>query len=368
MIIVIADDITGAAEMAGLAFEHGLETTMVLDFEQGVPGTDVVVVATDTRQMTGQQAADTTARLMRQCREACHRHQQNGQHPPTVVFKKTDSALRGHVMAELRAALSSSPYKKALFLPANPSRGRVVKDGVYYCGGIPISQTDFAFDPEFPALTDSMALRFPEAVEWGITMPDAVTTDEVRAAVEACTDDTLLAGAADLFEALLLSRGHQPEARRGLMTLGAGAAIVVGGSTQCRRFPAQLPTVMMPLGVYDGTADARAWIEEAMPVYRHHRRVALYIPFRHLTGKPVAMRLRQTTAIVVQALIEARLPSTLVVEGGATAYSCLDALGWRQFTIAEVYAPGVVRMTTPQGVNVVLKPGSYPWPQGGRKG
>ena len=51
----------------------------------------------------------------------------------------------------------------------------------------------------------------------------------------------------------------------------------------------------------------------------------------------------------------------LVIEGGATAWSTLQALGWTQFRIVGEVAPGVVQMLADGGTIVTLKPGSYPW-------
>ncbi len=146
------------------------------------------------------------------------------------------------------------------------------------------------------------------------------------------------------------------------MALDAGDTLVVAGSTQSQPSQLGLPVETMPREVYDGVAGAAEWIHGVLPVYLHSPGMVLAIPFRHLTGKEVAVRLRQTMADVVRALVTAHPPTTLVLEGGATAYCCLESLSWRQFAIAQVYAPGVIRMVTPQSVSIILKPGSYPWP------
>ncbi len=359
MIVVVADDITGAAEMAGIAFDYGLRVRLVLGLDDGLPEGDVVVVATDTRSLPVARAvAETEAVVSRLCALCPELGRQSG----PVLFKKTDSALRGHVVEELAAILSCSPYSRAVFLPANPSKGRVIRQGTCYCDGVPISQTDFARDPEFPALTDSMEARFPAAAGLGIAMPDAASAEEVAEVVADCRHDILLAGAADLFEALLRRRGHSAKACRAPMRLSAKDLIVVCGSTQSKPLDIGVPVAMMPRDVYDGVWDAVEWIRELLPAYRLSHQEILSVPFRHLTGRDVAVRLRQTMATVVGALVEEHTPEMLVIEGGATAYCCLETLSWRHFSLAEVYAPGVIRMTTPQGVGIILKPGSYPWP------
>ena len=52
---------------------------------------------------------------------------------------------------------------------------------------------------------------------------------------------------------------------------------------------------------------------------------------------------------------------SLIIEGGATAWATLQALGWTEFTITAQLAPGIVQMSATNGTLVTLKPGSYPW-------
>ena len=57
--IVIADDITGAAEMAGIAFSHGENVRLVCGGVAGGCGTatyGTMVIATDTRSMSEAEA------------------------------------------------------------------------------------------------------------------------------------------------------------------------------------------------------------------------------------------------------------------------------------------------------------------------
>ena len=358
MIFVIADDITGAAEIAGLAHCYGLDARLMLDLGQQCPRGDVVVMATDTRSMTRQEAVDHTCGVVRCLLQRCPRS--DGKH--CSLFLKTDSALRGHPIAEIDAILSLTTYDKAVFLPANPSKGRVITGGVYYWDGVPLSETAFALDPEFPAKTSSMTSRFPDAQEKGVVMPDAMTADDIKSVVEGCGTTTLLAGAADLFEALLIARGHHRCVNQASLSLEPQGSVFVCGSTQSR--PLQIPAKEcgMPKEVYDGDDDATSWEKSILEIYRSGRSVMLTIPHRHLTGKAVAVRLRETMAHVVASLVAVKKPHQLVIEGGATAFSCLNALSWREFTIADAYAPGVIRMVTPQMVDVILKPGSYRWP------
>src|SRR5579871_4890122 len=110
MIAVIADDITGAAELGGIGLRHGLNTelrTVVDDHSKA----DLLVIATDTRSKPEEEAVAEMVRLTRQLKEL----------GPTFIYKKADSVLRGHVMAELEAQLKVLSYQRALLIPANPA-------------------------------------------------------------------------------------------------------------------------------------------------------------------------------------------------------------------------------------------------------
>ena len=351
MIAVVADDITGAAELAGMAVARGLHTVMLMEKTAVVPDCDVLVVATDSRSMYVRDAEETIATVGRWLAQVA---------PDSVLFKKTDSALRGHVVAETAALLNATRYSDAILVPANPSKGRIVRDGEYLINGAPISQTDFSFDPEFPAFTSSMSERFPDAAGFGISMPDAETEDDINRIVADAGSGTLLAGAADLFGALLNSLGYcHSEIKR--ISFSGNNAIVVCGSTQSKPHNVGLHVAEMPLELYEGRCDVSLWIDELIKEYRQKPSLALAATQNHLTGKDVAVRIRHAMAAAVKALVEERRPAELVIEGGATAWCCLQQLGWRYLDIIGEAAPGVVTMMSEAGVRVTLKPGSYPW-------
>ena len=96
MIVVIADDFTGAAELGGVALRYGLTAEVQTEFNVRVDA-DLIAVDADTRSCTAQEAAKRVASVAGLCQE------------DTVerVFKKVDSVLRGQVIAELTALLET---------------------------------------------------------------------------------------------------------------------------------------------------------------------------------------------------------------------------------------------------------------------
>lgn len=139
MIVVVADDLTGAAEVAGAAFDAGFRAEVQLEFDPQ-SSAEVIVVDTDTRWREPAEAAEQVSQIVRViCATA-----------PQQLFKKVDSVLRGPVWAELSAMLAASGKRKAILIPANPMRQRVIRNGQMWVANQPLAQTPLARDPEYP--------------------------------------------------------------------------------------------------------------------------------------------------------------------------------------------------------------------------
>ena len=354
--IVIADDITGAAEIAGMAFAAGQQVRLLCGCPVDgdiVADHGTVVIATDTRSMEEHEAVAET------CRIASAISRQS-----SAVFKKTDSALRGHVVAELAALMHTVGYQRSVYLPANPSKGRIVRNGIYYIHHTPIHETDFRFDPEYPATTSVLQERFPDATDKEIIMPDATSIDGICHMIEDYADgNTLFAGAADLFQQLLIKNGafvQQEIGRKGDVNSFKKHAdmIILCGSTQSTVLETGIPVAPMSRENYDGSSNIDLWNTSA---YSDCHRIILSIPFHHRTGKDTAVHLRNLMAQKTKMLVEQHCPTHLIIEGGATAWATLQTLGWTEFEIVAQLAPGVVQMRAANGTLVTLKPGSYPW-------
>ena len=347
--IVIADDITGAAEMAGIAHSHGFPVRLVCGCGTATNGT--TVIATDTRSMTEEEAVAETQRI------ASSLPKQGGVGGGSL-FKKTDSALRGHVVAELSALMEATGYQRTVYLPANPSKGRVIRAGTYYINNTPIHETAFSYDPEFPATTSVLKERFPDAESKGILMPDAENTADIRKVIADYDDGhTLFAGAADLFEATIGTIGTIDT----IGTIAPKSTLFLCGSTQSQPLDLGIPVTAMPLDIYDGSKDILPWLKEAERLYTQQGSLMITIPHRHRTGKEVAIHLRETTARLIQYLVEKQQSQQLIIEGGASAFATLRHLGWNELEVVSQLAPGVIKTKAPNGTFVIMKPGSYPW-------
>jgi uncharacterized protein YgbK (DUF1537 family) len=132
-IVIIADDLTGACD-SGVAFlASGRRVRVVLDAsrldlhqlqQMELPGEQAVwAITTETRDVATEKAV---ARVS-DCLAAL-----DSIGASSLIFKKVDSAARGHFGAEISAALHSSGAALALVAPAFPEAGRTVENGILY--------------------------------------------------------------------------------------------------------------------------------------------------------------------------------------------------------------------------------------------
>ena len=82
MIVVIADDITGAAEIGGIALRYGFDV-LLSDELDDAGNHEVIVIYTNTRSMTESEAAQIMGKLT----------SKSMQLKPSLFYKKTDSVF-----------------------------------------------------------------------------------------------------------------------------------------------------------------------------------------------------------------------------------------------------------------------------------
>lgn len=165
--LVLADDLTGAADCAIAFARRGAET--VVTWGDGDAGAaPVLAVDADSRRLSASAAAE------RQCAVLAARRRP-GQH----LYKKIDSTLRGQPAAETAALLAAlrrdgSP-RLALVAPAFPATGRTTEGGRVLVGGAPLEQTPlWARDHTYPTG------RLPDVLAAATLRSGVVPLDQVR--------------------------------------------------------------------------------------------------------------------------------------------------------------------------------------------
>ena len=140
-LLMIADDFTGALDTGVQLAAHGIPTQVVVgQADLSACKSTVLVVDTETRHLPAAKAAKAVEELTRSAME-------NG---VGCIYKKTDSALRGNIGAELAALLKASGARNLPFLPAFPQIGRTTEKGVHYIKGVPVNESPFGIDPFEP--------------------------------------------------------------------------------------------------------------------------------------------------------------------------------------------------------------------------
>ena len=63
-LLIIADDLSGAADCAVTCFDAGLASLVVLNGDAETPHAEALAIDTDSRRLTAAQAAEVTARMV----------------------------------------------------------------------------------------------------------------------------------------------------------------------------------------------------------------------------------------------------------------------------------------------------------------
>ena len=156
-LLILADDFTGALD-TGVQFATAGAVTRVITGQSvslsEFSGTcEVLVVDAETRHLTALEASNIVGGYTAQAVTLGIPH----------IYKKTDSALRGNVGAELTAVLEKAGESCLPFLPAFPQMARNTVNGIHYIQGIPVADSVFGKDPFEPvtcsAVTDLIALQ-----------------------------------------------------------------------------------------------------------------------------------------------------------------------------------------------------------------
>lgn len=380
----IADDLTGACDVAAELAASGQRVRVVVAPGASPESTEgLTIVNTQSRALS---AAAAAARV----RDALR-----GRAP--VVLKKIDTALRGHLGAELDAACDvlAAP---AFVLAAIPAAGRVTRDGCQWFGGRLLAATEFARDPEGPGAVSSivevLARESPRAAAVvgrdvvrtgalaalvarrrldgiGVFVLDAESDEDVRMAVTAILAlprPVCLVGSIALAAALVPHLDGVPIAR-GVAAI-PGPALIVSGSLHSRAreqiaaVVAAGIAVRLPLPAPDaGDAARTALVVAAASALAAGTSVVL-APSPPV-GVPSEAALRATEQLLadaVAAITGMVSMATLVLIGGETSHGVLVRLdaGEIEVTgrIAPLIAHGTIRRGRAAGTRVITKGGS----------
>ncbi|MFB3906434.1 MAG: four-carbon acid sugar kinase family protein [Acidobacteriota bacterium] len=369
---IVADDFSGAAEVAGVGFRYGLRAAVQLD-TRTTASCELAVWDTDSRSKPLPDAVGLVQAVLDQ---------------GDCIFKKIDSVLRGHVLAEIQPFLHTGRYSRALVVPFNPDLGRTIEDGIYRVNGRPISQTLFRDDPEYPALTSDVwamlgqggraarVCRLSDALpDTGIVIGEGATHQDLRAWAERVDRHTLPVGGAPFFAAWLESGGR---VARGRCCAEAGSRVLVVSGTASRivdwraaRGDGNVRVLPMPEAVFErGSPESLMdWANDVAQALHGTNFVVVSVGGGRLLDRSQSARLVRHLAELASFVLARSSVDQLWLEGGATASAIIRSMRWVSLGVVGELAPGVVQLRPVSGGPLItVKPGSYPWHGVSQKG
>lgn len=152
-IVIVADDLTGACDSGAAFVLSGRCARVILSLASAehrssdppVPG--VVSFTTETRSLTAAQAGAAVAETIKALTETFR---------PAILFKKIDSAGRGHLGIEIIAALQASGAAMALVAPAFPSLHRTVRSGILHVSDCSGQASSIPLREQFPGVQSDL--------------------------------------------------------------------------------------------------------------------------------------------------------------------------------------------------------------------
>jgi 3-dehydrotetronate 4-kinase len=407
----IADDYTGASDLANTLTRCGLRTVQTIGVPAGdlaLPDVDAVVVSLKSRSIEASLAVSRSRAAEKWLR---------GRGADHVLFKicstfdSTDAGNIGPVMDALRA---DSGDAIVLVTPAFPETGRTVYQGNLFVGAVPLNESPLKDHPLNP-MHDSNLVRVlarqsrtkvglvdladiargPDAVRarltdlaakgFGAAIADAVFERDLETIGVVALDHRVSVGASGLglglARALVVSRrvkSNAPNAASG--AVGGAAACLAGSCSQATLQQIASAEAAMPVlhldadQVVAGKDEARralAWASERLnqgPILIARSSTpdqVAALQARH--GRDAAGHaIEQAMADIAEGLVEAGV-RRLVVAGGETSGAVVDRLGIPGFLVGAEIAAGVpvLRAVGAKGGEMLLalKSGNFGGPE-----
>jgi uncharacterized protein YgbK (DUF1537 family) len=394
--LIIADDLTGAADCAIAFAKHGLESVVAWEKHTDAGAVQVLSVDAATRRLPPAQAAKLQVDVL-----AAHYR------PGLRLYKKIDSTVRGQPAAELAALLAYAPARSegrsriAIMAPAFPGTGRVTVNGSIVVQGVPLEQTplwarehtyasanlveilgsaglsaevlpldDLGHDPE------KVLARLMSARSRGVAalVCDAKTEADLAAVAEGSlpiADDVIWVGSAGLAAALAAveTGSAKPAKTPPLMPGQKNVLVVVGTLAEASRLQAKTLVesglvrhlLISPDALFDGPSSP-LWQQKSKELARlfaAHQDVLLEL---EKAANPDLSRgdvLSERLAAFVESAGNAF--AGLVATGGDTVNALLTKLGVHGIRLLDEVEPGVALGITVGAVSIplVTKAGAF---------
>ena len=396
----IADDYTGASDLAGMLHLAGVPAVQVfgapekLDAEAVAPG-GAVVVALKTRSAPPEAAVDLSLRALRQLQRL---------EPRQVQFKYCstfDSTPRGNIGPVAEALLDAMGVACTVAVPALPVNGRTQYLGHLFVDGRLLAESPLRDHPLNP-MTDSNLVRWlsaqtavgvglvplpvvlagPAAIQQSlqglekegvrIALVDAVTDDNLDAVAAAVADMPLITGGSGITHALArLWQRHggihaHPVAPR--LPRSRGVLILAGSCSaatllQLDRWEAAGHAVLRVSGPEQAAA-ASGYVREEIARSGIAAVASSAPPGGRNMDPGAAGAFEQAFGELAAQMVREEVADGIIVAGGETSGAVVDALAVKAARVVGLVAPGVPSLLTldQRRLWLVLKSGNFGGP------
>ena len=380
---VIADDFTGATDVASMLVRAGMRTVQVLGVPEGdLPEADAVVIALKTRTIA---PADAVAQSL----AALKALQSGGARQIYFKYCSTfDSTAEGNIGPVTDALMNALGTDFTIACPAFPENGRTIFRGHLFVGDQLLSDSGMRHHPLTP-MTDANLVRVlqaqtPQKVGLlrydqlanaasareriaglraegvRIAVADAVNNTDLLTLAEACADLPLLTAGSGVALGLppaYAQRGwFAPSEHAATLDQVSGPAAIVSGSCseatngQVARWLAAGRAALQidPLALHQGRQTAEGVLAQAREALAHGP-VLVYATAAPASVKAVQAALgvqaagelvEHALAHIAQGLVASGV-RRLVVAGGETSGAVVQALQVAKLRIGAPICPGV---------------------------
>lgn len=378
-LLMIADDFTGALDTGVQFAKRGIGTQIFtkqkLSDEDIKEDTEVLVVDTESRPLDRDGAYQAVHDL------ACWAVD----HDVEIIFKKTDSALRGNIGAELQAVLDAGKSHRLFFFPGYPQIGRITRNGIHYISGELLENSVFGKDPFEPVTksylpdiigeqsnTPVTCLTCEEAIppckpdENEIVVCDLIVTEDIDRRLDELIRHEkvgLLAGCAALADRLVEKipfhcRKKKTYEKTGSLYVACGSLNqitkkqVIYAEKRAGFIRKHLSVEQKLNPSYYETEEGKKFLEEILKLCQEKKKVILdtfdegnekevYMKEHGISLEDVRFLIAKAHGRIVQEIVNRKMDVTVLMTGGDTLMGYMKIIGCSQLEPVCEIEPGI---------------------------
>ncbi|MBS1815240.1 MAG: four-carbon acid sugar kinase family protein [Acidobacteria bacterium] len=413
----IADDDTGATDIAGMLAQQGVRTLLVLEgasdeeLREWAGHADAVVIGTASRNIPPQEAYDRTAAAIARITPFA---------PKTFFIKYCstfDSTDAGNIGPSIDATMDALQQTFTIALPALPVNGRTTYMGHHFVGAQLLSESSMRHHPLTPMTESDLVVHLQKQTKRNVSLIDLHTVrkgtgairerivaltvaretiaivdctceEDLAAIGEAVTNARLLSGSSALAsvlpaswkaQGLLKGTRHSSLQRKSKPNTGFFAAagscsaatqqqnahaaahswIVIDVETVALASGADLSEKVLTIcNKIERGENVLVKTTSTAPDVEHFRK---WCDARGISQAEGGEKISRGLAALVRDVVDRSGPQGVLIAGGETSGAACRALNIRALTVGEQIAPGVPVCMPLSGMDVpiALKSGNF---------